>query len=201
MARWPKKPDDDNSGGKPMDAQPVQAMTEVVNIDGVSEVDVKKLMSEVQELREKLAKAEEGRSEAEKQALELAKSQAGMVIQSVVQEVPTGKTVEVQRAKRYEVVGYKDDGRPIHKTVMGPVKLPTFFYRIDLPPIGGEGIQINGVPLLHGMTVELDIDTLRTVKDIVHRIWKHDANVHGENENAYRSMSNRSFNTGRVVNI
>lgn len=177
------------------------AVAKVASIEGVSASDIAALEAQIADLRKQLEVSEDARSDSEKHALELAKNQASSIMQSVIQEVPTGKTVKVSRCKSYEVVSYKDDGRAIHKPIMHEVDMPTYFYRIDLPPIGGEGLKINQIELRHGLTVELDQDTLRTVKDMVYRVWAHEKNVHGENENAYRTMNNRSSNTGRQVNI
>jgi len=61
-----------------------------------------------------------------------------------------------------------------------------YFYKIDLPPVGGEGIRINGTLLYHGQVVRCDARTLSTLKDIVYRNWKHDRDIHGTDENFYR---------------
>jgi hypothetical protein len=63
-------------------------------------------------------------------------------------------------------------------------------YRIELPPSGGLDVRINGVPYYHGQEYSVDLDTLRTLKDAVHRSWAHEASIRGSNENAYRRPNN-----------
>ncbi len=65
-----------------------------------------------------------------------------------------------------------------------------YAYRIDLPPSGGMFIRINGEPLYHSSTYTFNLNTLRTVKDIVARSWAHETTIQGNNENAYRKPKN-----------
>lgn len=65
-----------------------------------------------------------------------------------------------------------------------------WFYKIDLPPSGGIEVKINGVPYYHGEQYKINTDTLRTIKDIVFRCWKHEGDIHGNNENFYRQPKN-----------
>ena len=157
----------------------------LVSTSGVATTDIEKLQRENAELLAQLEGERTKRTAAEAAALLAAESQ-GMLQQRDIREVPTGRTRTVQRAKGYKVVGHKDSGVPIMAPVWEDIELPTYFYKIDLPPCGGIDYKINGVAAYHGSTYELDIDTLRTVKDIVYRCWKHDADIHGSDENAYR---------------
>src|SRR5574340_942318 len=113
----------------------------------------------------------------------------GAFMQRDISEVPTGKTIKVQRAAGYKVVGHRDDGREIIKPVFRTVTIPTYYYKIDMPPCGGTDLKLNGTPYYHGGVYELDLDTLRTVKEMVNRLWKHDAEIHGSDENFYRKQS------------
>jgi len=61
-----------------------------------------------------------------------------------------------------------------------------WWYKVDLPPVGGVDIKCNGVPYYHGEQYKVTTDTLRTIKDIVFRNWKHESDIHGSNENFYR---------------
>ena len=178
-----------------------ETKTEVASVTGTSGEDVKKLLSEIEGLREQLAISETKRTAGEKAALAAAESQgAGLMMQSNIMEVPTGKFIDIQVLDRYDTVGYKDDGRAILKPIFKREKSPTFFYKIDLPPVGGLGLTVNGMPLYHGTVYEFDIHSLRTVKDMVYRVFKHDADIHGNDENAYRKPENKqiSMKTGQV---
>ena len=61
-----------------------------------------------------------------------------------------------------------------------------WWYKMDLPPVGGLDVKVNGVPFYHGEQYKVTTDTLRTLKDIVFRNWKHEGDIHGSNENFYR---------------
>jgi hypothetical protein len=178
-----------------------EVKTEVASIKGAAGEDVQKLLDEIEGLKEKLAVSERSRSDAEQAALAKAEAQGGaLMAQSNIAEVPTGKSIDIQVLDRYETVGYKDDGRPILKPKFRREKSPTFFYKIDLPPVGGLGLTINGLPLYHGTVYEFDIHSLRTVKEMVYRVWKHDLDIHGSDENAYRKPENKqiSMKTGAI---
>lgn len=170
---------------KPKTEGDLDAVVEVASLNSAPTDTREKLLAEVADLRARLEASEAARSEAERTALAAAESQ-GALMQRDIQEIPTGKTVTVKRLKHHKVVGHKDDGREILKPVFHDVALPTFYYKIDMPPCGGTDLKINGTPFYHGAVYELDIDSLRTVKDIVFRTWKHDAEIHGSDENFYR---------------
>ena len=70
-------------------------------------------------------------------------------------------------------------------------KTDIWWYRIDLAPCGGIDIRLNGMQYVHGETYEFTTDVLRSVKEIVSRTWGHEANIHGENENAYKRAQDR----------
>lgn len=165
---------------------------EIASLTGVAPDDVKSLKSTIADLQEKLALATAKRSDEEIALLASMQGIANLAGERS-REVVTGRTVKVKRASGYKVAGYKDDGREILRPIWKTVELPVFLYRIDLPPCGGSDLKINGVPLYHNATVELDIDTLRTVKDLVYRCWNHDKEIHGSDENVYRKP-NRDFN-------
>lgn len=114
-------------------------------------------------------------------------------IGSDVEEIATGEEVEVPKCVGYETVGYHDDGRPILKAKWRSEKVPTFKYKIDMPPVGGMDIKINGQSLQHGLIYTFNLHELRMVKEIVYRLREHEANIHGSNENAYRKPTNARF--------
>ncbi len=165
----------------------------VASIAGTASPDVEKLLAQIKDLQDKLASEQKARGEAEQKALEAAENQAlGMLQQTEVQEQPTGKTIKVSKCVGYETVGYKDSGVPILKPQFKMFDVPTYFYKIHLPPVGGLGLQTNGVYLYHGTVYEFDIDTLRDVKSRVFSVWKHDADIHGNDENAFRKPAIRN---------
>jgi len=185
----------------PPPGEPPETVAKVASISGTNGDDVKALLEQIADLKAKLAIADKERTASEQTALELAESQGnGLMQQTTIQEIPTGKKMKVQRLDHYETTGYKDDGRPILKAKWKTEEVPTFFYKIDLPPVGGLGLTINGLPLYHGTVYEFDLDSLRMVKDLVHKSWKHDADIHGTDENVYRKPENRqiSMKTGRI---
>lgn len=177
---------------KPKEGEENDALAAVASIEQTSSSDVQKLLDEIAGLKEKLAVSETARGAAETSALEQAQAQ-GVMMQSGIVEVPTGKKIKVARLDRYETVSYKDDGRPILKPKFRQEEVPTFFYKIDLPPVGGLGLTINGMPLYHNTVYEFDLDTLRTVKDMVYKCWKHDSDIHGSDENQYRKPTNTTL--------
>jgi hypothetical protein len=180
-----------NPGAQPPADELPEAHAAVASVAGTSPKDVQALMDQIASLQRQLDVSEEKRTDAEKAALAAAQAQ-GALMQRDIQEVATGKTVKVKRAidkdgrPAYKVVGYKDDGREILKPVWREIELPTYFYKVDMPPVGGTDLKISGIPLYHGTVYELDVDTLRTVKDIVYRLWNHDREIHGSDENFYR---------------
>ena len=160
-----------------------ESFVQIASADGMSEADL--LRKENADLKARLAAAELGRSAEEREALATAQAQSTL-LQREIQEVPTGKTVSLPRFKEYKTVGHKDNGDPILKPVFHRVEVPTYFYRIDMPPVGGIDLKLNGTSFYQDAVYELDVDTLRTVKEIVYRLWKHDRDIHGSDENAYR---------------
>jgi hypothetical protein len=166
-------------------AKAVEALAEVATLDGAPTDSEARLLAEIDELKAKLGVAESKRGEAETAALASAQAQ-GALLQGRVEEVPTGKTIKVQRLDKYKEVGYRDDGRPILKPIFKTVEIPTYFYKVDMPPCGGSDLKINGVPFYHGVVYELDLDSLRTVKEMVYRTWDHDRQIHGSDESFYR---------------
>lgn len=187
----------------PIDDLP-ESFSKIVDIQNVTPEDVKRILAENARLTQELADQTAARTEAEQKLVDQAASQ---LAQTDIREVPTGRTVNMRMLDAayvdkhddgthtgapngYRIVGYKDDagGRPILKPVFKSVKVPTFYYRIDLPPSGGEALKLNGVPYYHGTIGEFDLHTLRTVKEIVYRGWDHERNISGSNENVYREQ-------------
>ena len=149
------------------------------------EEEIKKLQDEVARLTGALAVSDEKLTSVQEAAKKSVEQQLASM-QTDVREVATGDTVKVKRLDKFKVVGYKDDGREIREPIWKEVELPTFFYKIDLPPSGGEGVVINGQYYYHGQTYTVDIDLLRDLKDKVARAWGHEQTINGRNENVFR---------------
>lgn len=160
--------------------------------DAVAEAE-KEWLEKVEALQKKV-EDQQGQIDAlESQAL----AAANAVIPGTAQEVPTGKFIKVRRGSGYKVESWKDDGTPIVKVIFKEVDLPTFKYLINLPPCGGTDLKLNGVAYYHNTVYELDLDTLRSVKEIVARCWDHDKQIHGTDENFYRQKGNYESTIGR----
>lgn len=163
-----------------------EGVAKIASIEGTASPDVAALLEQIEGLKDQLKVAAEKRDAAEQAALESAKAQGQAIMQQTdIQEVATGKKIKIARLTKYETVGYKDDGRPILKPVFHQEEVPTFFYKISLPPVGGLGLTVNGLPLYHDTVYEFDLDTLRSVKDMVFKCWKHEADIHGNDDNAF----------------
>lgn len=160
--------------------------------DKTSAEELTALRAKVKELEKALASAGTEQDEAVRRA---------MFFRQRNDEVPTGKSIKVAKCTGYENAGIREDGTMIRKPIWKEVDQPTFFYTVDLPPVGGVAIRINGEELYHGQTYELILDQVRMVKDMVYRVERHDAEIHGSDENAYRPKVNASFSgkaNGRV---
>ena len=86
-----------------------------------------------------------------------------------------------------------EKGAPTGKMIEEDV----WYLPIDLPMGSHQDcvININGHPFHAGQTVRVRTSTLRSLKDIMFRAWKHDAEIHGENESPYRKQTNQTFNS------
>lgn len=156
--------------------------------------DVAALQAEVARLTAALADETTKRTAAEDAAKAAVDAQPGFVImQRGIEEQPTGRKIMVPRCVRYDTVDHRDDGRPILKPKFEQVEVPTYYYKIDLPPSGGVEIKINGESFQHGEVYEFDLDQLRTIKDIVARSWGHEQTIHGNDENVFRKPSNMTL--------
>jgi len=113
-----------------------EAHVEVASTEGMPSETEQKLLADIADLQRRLEASEAKRGEVETAALAQAQAQ-GQLMQRQVEEVPTGKSVMLDRLKNYKIVGHHDDGREIIKAVFHKVSIPTYFYKIDMPPCGG----------------------------------------------------------------
>lgn len=152
------------------------------SVTPASEVDA--LKAQIAALNATIAEKDIKISEVEATAKLAADSQGVPYAQSTMDEQPTGRTVKMKRATR----PWEKDAA---KQKMEDVEMPTFYYKIDLPPSGGTDIKINGESFYHGQVYELTPDQLRDVKDIVGKSWGHESTIRGSNENVFRRPQNR----------
>lgn len=170
-------------------ADAAQSVTEIVDVSDVSGDEVEKLRAENADLIRRLAEADAARGSEQQSALDMVRAQ-GLGMDAPTQERPTGRTMPMEKCVGYKRIGW-EHGRPIREPIFEVVDEPTYYYKVIMAPCGGIDLKINGNPLMHGAVYELDIDTLRTVKDIVFRTWAHDKAVFGDDkENAYRQKQN-----------
>lgn len=146
--------------------------------------EIEALKKEVERLGKALSTAEADRDDVTRKSA---------AFRNDTDEVPTGKSVKVTKCKGYKNVGYHDDGRPILRPEWHEVDQPSYYYTIDMPPVGGTDIKLNGREFFHGQTYEVTLDELRTLKDIVHRLWGHERDIHEDNEKVYRQHYSQKF--------
>lgn len=172
---------------EPLNDPAAQSFVKVADTTSMSTRE-KELMDRLAKLQDLYDKAKELNKD-QQAALDEVKAQGSTLQISSVVEKPTGRLVEVTKSAGQYVDGHREDGRAIIKTKWKRVKVPTYYYKIDMPPCGGSHLMINGVPYYHGVVVELDADTLRTVKEMIYRMWDHDRQIHGSDENFYRGQN------------
>ena len=141
------------------------------------EAELEALRADVARLTAALKLSETSGSEAAIRALYIGRDN---------EEIATGKTVKVRRCKN----PWEKD---VESQEFEEVAQKTYYYKIDMPPVGGVQIMVNGNALYHGETYTLNEDQLRMVKDIVYRLRAHEATIHGSDENAYRQKTNANF--------
>jgi hypothetical protein len=139
------------------------------------------LQAEIDDLRKQLGHEKSLRTEAEQ--LSAAMAEASAFGGGASEEQPTGKTVE----QRVCLNPWERDEK---KQKFKEVKVPTYFYTVILPVGAGQSLITNGIDYFHGVTYEVDQDTLRDLKSRVARTWDHEKSIHGENANAYRKPTN-----------
>ncbi len=149
------------------------------------EEELAKLRAEILRLEGALKDSEASKDDAVKRA---------MFFTPTEDERATGKTVKVMRATNPTAKDEDDQG-------WKEFELPTYYYKVDMPPVGGIDIKIDGISIQHGQVYEFTLDGLRLIKSIVYNLQCHEASIHGSDENAYRPKTNAHFSgkaQGRV---
>ncbi len=149
---------------------------------------------EVEELKRQIALLQSQLDDAK--AVNAEQAQRAAYFTSSNTEVRTGRTVKVPRCKNPWV---KEDA----KQVWEDVEVPTYYFKVDMPPVGGIQILLNGEAIQHGQTYEVTPDRLATLKEIVYRLQAHDAAIHGNDEDTYRPRVSKEINvrTGAVHSL
>lgn len=153
---------------------------------------IEELQAEIDRLMASLNESNTKRSQAE----EMAQIMASMnpLVGSTTEEQATGKIVDVEMcANPHE--------RDVSKHIKKKVKVPTYFYNIQLPAGAGLTLSTNGVEYYHGQTYEFTAYELASIKDRVARCWAHEKSIHGENENAYKKPTNQHFMSPAAVAV
>lgn len=111
-------------------------------------------------------------------------------------EEPTGRKVKVEYCENPWV---KDESKQVWKTR----EVDTYIFKIDMPPVGGVQIVLDGEPLQHGQTYEVTLDRLRLLKEMVFRLQAHEAAIHGSDEDVWRPRISKeiSLKTGMMRNL
>ena len=144
---------------------------------------IEELQAEIERLKASLDDSNSKRTLAEDMAQTMA-SMNPLINKSSAEEQATGKTVSVEICTNpWE----RDEKKQVFKTV----KLPTFYYNIQLPEGSGLCLTTNGREFYHGETYEFSSQELPEIKDRVAKCWWHERSIHGENENAYRKPTHR----------
>jgi hypothetical protein len=151
-------------------------------IKGDFMTDLEKLQKEIEDLKLQLGVEKEQRTAAEEMAH--AMSEASAYSGSNVEEQATGKTRSIEVCTNpWE----RDTKKHKYKTV----KMPTYYYTIQLPPAAGLALSTNGIEYYHGETYEFVQQELAEMKSRVARCWDHEKSIHGDNENAYRKPTHK----------
>jgi hypothetical protein len=162
-------------------------IAEVCSVNGVRIEDLPvEAIGLIKKLQADLDLAKKSIPASERLAVAAADMQGG----GQVKEVFTGKYVTVQRCKALKKVGYSNN-HDILEPEWKDVELPIYAYKVELAPAGGLYFSLNGHRFYHGMVAKFDLDTLRSVKEIVARGWEQERLTSGKNENAYRPKENR----------
>lgn len=110
---------------------------------------------------------------------------------SADEETPTGRTIKRKRCKNPAA---KTEG----EQDWFEEEVPTYWLKIDLPPIGGVQLLVDGESLQHGISYEMTMDRVRMLKDMMFRLRQHEASIKGHDEDTWRPRHSKqvSMKTG-----
>jgi hypothetical protein len=111
-------------------------------------------------------------------------------------EIPTGRKVSLEYCENPWV---KDEAKQVWKTK----EVDTYLFKVEMPPVGGVQIVLDGEPLQHGQTYEVTLDRLRYLKEIVFRLQAHEASIHGNDDDVWRPRISKEINlrSGTIRNL
>ena len=111
-------------------------------------------------------------------------------------EIPTGRKVKVEYCENPWV---KVEDKQVWKTR----EVDTFLFKVDMPPVGGVQIVLDGEPLQHGQTYEVTLDRLRYLKSLVYNLQAHEAAIHGNDDDVWRPRISKeiSLKHGSIRNL
>lgn len=149
---------------------------------------------EVEALRARLAELQGQLDDANSKNAEAAARAA--YFSAANTEIPTNRLVEVEYCVNPWVK--KEDDQIWKKK-----QVSTYLFKVDMPPVGGVDIKVNGEAFQHGQTYEVTLDTLRQFKEIVYRLQAHEAAIHGSDEDVFRPRISKEINlrSGTIRNL
>ena len=150
---------------------------------------LEQLQEQVKDLQEQVRVEADARTKAEDEMAAMAEISAFTA--PVAEEQPTGRMIEID-------VCTNPAERNAKKLVYKKVKVPTYYYALNLPTGAGLCLSTNGIQYFHGETYEFTQNELADIKSRVARCWDHEKSIHGNNENAYRKPTNRNFGVKRA---
>lgn len=140
------------------------------------------LLERMKKLEESSAKLQIALDEKDKKILELeAKAEASGADALTIMGRQTAERYLGRREVPMKTYDHKKK-----EYVDGVTHIDMFEYLVDLAPNQGTEIKINGIPFNHGYPVEVDVNTLRTLKDMIARGWWHESQINGNQEAKFR---------------
>ena len=101
-----------------------------------------------------------------------------------------GRQVQERFIGKRKVEGLKYDHKK-KEYMPHEFEVDMFEYLVDLAPNQGTEIKINSKPYQHNEIIEVDANTLRTLKEMIARGWVHESQVNGSQESKFRSPQQR----------